>query len=119
MKSISLTWERCGDDNHWCDLLRLDLESISVDSGVYVIWHGGNNPKYVRVGQGNIKDRVSKHRNDPDILKYKQFGLFVTYASVGVTDLDGVEAFLGEILNPLVGDRFPDRTPISVNLPGK
>jgi hypothetical protein len=31
--------------------------------------------------------------------------------------MEGVEKYLADELDPNVGERFPDRTPISVNLP--
>lgn len=117
MESLTVTWEKCGNDNHWCDLLKLDLESIKVKTGIYIIWHHGTNPRWVRVGQGDIKARLSAHRNDKDVLKYENLGLSVTWADVPSTKLDGVEAYLGNQCDPLVGERFPDRTPIQVNLP--
>jgi len=85
--------------------------------GVYVIWHGGQTPKTVRVGQGVIKDRLSAHRQDNQIKAYSQHGLFVTWASVPAAERGGVEAYLAAQLNPLVGERFPDVRQIAVNLP--
>jgi len=85
--------------------------------GVYIIWHAGPNPATVRVGQGVIKDRLSFHRNDPEILAYKNFGLFATWASVSNENCDGVERYLAESLKPKVGTQFPDVYPIEVNLP--
>lgn len=31
--------------------------------------------------------------------------------------MEGVEKYLANTLNPVVGERFPERTPIEVNLP--
>jgi len=31
--------------------------------------------------------------------------------------MEGVEKYLADTLSPVVGERFPDRTPIKVNLP--
>lgn len=42
----------------------------------------------------------------------------VLSASIPVQAMrDKIEAFLAVQCNPLVGERFPDRTPIAVNLP--
>lgn len=117
MAKINLTWQKCGDDKHFCNLLTLDLESIPRGNGVYLIWHGGTESKYVRVGQGDIRDRLSKHRNDNDILKYKDKHLYVIWAYVASNQLDGIEAYLGRMCSPLLGDRFPDADEIEVNLP--
>ena len=114
---LTVSWATCGDDKHWCNLMTLDLDSINVTAGVYIIWHGGDNATIVRIGQGNIADRLGNHQDDSKILKYKEHGLFVTWASVDEEYLDGVEAYLGDALPPLVGDRFPDCPHISVNSP--
>lgn len=116
MQMANLVWRTCGG-GEWCSLLRLDLSSITDKSGVYVIWHGGDNPRVVRVGQGDIADRLGRHRADNAILKYQSLGLFVTWASVPAAQLDGVERYLADSWNPLVGDAFPDCVPIAVNQP--
>lgn len=114
---MNLDWVKC-EENTWCSLERLKLESIGNTAGVYIIWHGGEMPRCVRVGQGDIKDRLSAHRNDPEITQYRpQGGLFVTWAAVPASQHGDVEAFLANECKPLVGIRFPERTPIAVNLP--
>jgi len=113
---MTLQWTKCSG-NEWCRLEALNLDTIGNTTGVYAIWHGGQATKWVRIGQGIIKQRLSAHRNDPAILAYKQNTLYVTWASVPAHQLDGVEAYLAQQCNPLVGERFPDRTPIPVNLP--
>ena len=113
---LTLDWVKCQDDR-WCNLETLNLESVGGVSGVYVIWHRGDNPRWVRVGQGKIKDRLAAHRKDPKILAHRLHGLFVTWAAVDPSQVDGVEAFLADRCDPLVGDRFPERSPIQVNLP--
>lgn|SRR5208337_903731 len=116
---LNLTWKTCGDDGHWCSLENLDLESVGDIAGVYIIWHAGNPGRVVRVGQGDpIKTRLSAHRNDREILAYKQFGaLRVTWASVPYSQRDGVERYLANHWKPLVGAAFPDALPIAVNSP--
>lgn len=112
----SVTWTKCKDDV-WCNLIRVNLEPVAT-SGVYIIWHGGDDPQVVRVGQGNIADRLGDHRNDLDILDYSsRGGLFVTWAVVPAGQRDGVERFLADQLSPLVGEVFPDAEPVAVNLP--
>ena len=85
--------------------------------GVYIIWHAGQNPATVRVGQGVIRDRLAEHREDDEVQAYKERALYVTWASVSAQYWDGVEVYLGEKLMPLVGERFPKTKPIEVNLP--
>jgi len=115
---MTLTWNKC-QGNVWCNLNNVDLSHNHFDGmeGVYVIWHGGQYPAVVRVGQGNIRNRFQSHRSDPDIQRYAGLNLFVTWASVASRDRDGVEAFLAQQLQPLVGERFPQRNPMVVNLP--
>ena len=114
MKTIS--WVK-SVQNEWFDLEHVNLANVAA-SGVYVIWYTGQPGRYVKVGQGNIRDRLTAHRGDNAILAYRRNGkLKVTWAAVPAADLDGVERFLGDRLKPLVADRFPAALPIAVNLP--
>ena len=113
-----LNWIKC-DGNTWCPLLTLNLAHSHFNGldGVYIIWHGGPTPRTVYVGQGNIKDRLSAHRVDPQILKYSTFGLFTTWANVDTQSQDGVERYLADSLSPLEGTHHPVALPIPVTLP--
>ena len=115
---MNVNWNKCQGDT-WCELNNVNLKHEHFDNmtGVYIIWHGGNNPQTVRVGQGFIKDRIESHRSDSEVQAYADLGLYVTWAYVQENYLDGVEVFLAQNLNPLVGERFPDAPPIPVNLP--
>ena len=114
----TVKWMACGDDRHWCSLEHLTLSSLSETVGVYIIWHEGNPGRVVRVGQGNIADRLSAHRKDQNVLYYKKDGtLRVTWAAVPAGQLDGVERYLADQWDPLIGDAFPDAHPIAVNSP--
>jgi hypothetical protein len=116
---MNVTWVKCGNGENWCPLETLNLDSVSDAAGVYIIWHEGNPGRVVRVGQGSpIKNRLSKHRNDNEILYYGRNGtLRVTWASVSWSQRDGVERYLAETWHPLVGEAFPDVMPIAVNSP--
>lgn len=84
--------------------------------GVYVIWHDGNPGRIVYVGQGDIKDRLTFHRTNPKVQKYAANGtLRVTWAVISALQVGGVERYLADTLNPLVGEAHPDVTPIAVN----
>ena len=112
-----LNWVKCGDGANWCPLETVTLDEVNA-SGVYIIWHEGNPGRVVRVGQGDIKDRLCKHRKDKDVLAYKSSGILrVTWASVPLFQRDGVERYLANTWSPLVGDVFPDALPIAVNSP--
>lgn len=121
MSAISVQWIKCGDDNHWCDLYRLDLsKNLDGAAGVYMIFYlgsGNESGRVVRVGQGNVAERLAAHRTDSDINAYKSNGLLVTWARVHGKQQGGVEKYLADTFDPLVGDRFPNRIPIEVNSP--
>lgn len=116
--ALNVNWVKCEGDV-WCDLLALKLDHKHFDNleGVYIIWHGGQNDNTVRVGQGIIRDRLAAHKQDPDVLAYKQYTLYVTWAKVSADQRDGVERYLAEQLDPKIAERFPDVDPIEVNLP--
>lgn len=113
MSTISLNWVKCQNDV-WCSFknLNLDHEHFNDLKGVYIIW---SNDIVVRLGCGIIKDRISDHRTNTEITNYPD--LKVTWAKVNANQMEGVEKYLADTLNPKIGDRFPDRTPIKVNLP--
>lgn len=101
----------------WLAFETFNLSSAS-GVGVYIIWHEGQPGRVVKVGQGDIVDRLGAHRRDNAICAYRQYGkLFVTWAILPAAQLDGVERYLGDYWTPLVGDRFPAAVPIAVNQP--
>ena len=116
--ALDLKWGTCGDDSHWCSLENLNLPLKNDPAGVYIIWHEGDLGRVVRIGQGDISDRIEKHRDDSAITRYsKQGTLRVTWATVRKSQRDGVERYLADQWNPLVGDAFPNVDPIAVNSP--
>ena len=111
-------WTHCEGGHCTLTALNLDHPHFTGREGVYVIWRGGTNPAVVRLGQGNIKDRIGKHRLDREILKHGATGtLHVTWADVPTSLRNGIERFLANTLRPLVGDAFPLAQPVPVNLP--
>ena len=117
MPDVEVQWMKCEGDI-WCPLEDLDLSAIAEGSaGVYIIWHGGQNPRVVRVGQGNFRDRFSAHRNDPQITQYRNDGLLhVTWAELPQSNRNGVEFYLFTSLRPIVGT-VSWAPVISANLP--
>ena len=115
---MNLNWITC-EGNKWCPFLTLNLDHahFTNSSGVYVIWHGGENPATVYVGKGHIARRIRFHRNSDEILKFSHLGLFVTWAQVSPSHQEGVERFLAASLNPKAGENHPHVTPITVNFP--
>lgn len=113
-----LDWIKC-DGKRWCNFENLNLDHNHFDNlkGVYMIWHGAPMPSVVRVGQGVIRDRIASHKKDPQILKYSDKNLYVTWAKVNEEKRDGIERFLAENWTPLVGNKFPEAEKIEVNSP--
>ena len=142
METMTVQWQKCNDYpflGRWCrldsDILndpRLEIHlgrnlygfnnSIRV-MGVYIIWAGMRNRTILKVGSGIIKNRFEEHLNDPKVQAYKHRGLYATWASFlfvdkAVDKQRSVERFLGNFLNPVLGERFPANVdPIWVNLP--
>jgi hypothetical protein len=113
-KKVEVNWGVCNEDNHWCYFETLDLSKDLFNDfkGVYIIW---SDRVTVRLGSGIIKDRVAAHRGNDKITVYPN--LKVTWAKVHANQMEGVEKFLAETLAPKIGDRFPDRIPIEIDLP--
>lgn len=112
---LEVSWVKCVSDK-WCSLENVNLSGVKT-RGVYIIWHAGNPGRVVRIGQGNIAERLQCHRTDEEVMAYKEHGLYVTWASVQEDHLDGVEKYLAETWRPLVGAAFPFAAPIAVNSP--
>ena len=115
---MQLTWNRCEGDK-WCPFLTLNLAHphFTGFEGVYIIWHGGQQPATVYVGQGSVAERLQAHRTNPQILAFGPFGLFVTWARVDKGSRDGVERFLADRLKPKVGSQHPSSVAVPVNFP--
>jgi hypothetical protein len=114
---LSLSWIKCGNGANWCPFDTVDLSDIDT-KGVYIVWHEGSPGRGVYVGQGDIAARITTHRSDKRITAYEKQGrLRVTWASVPAAQRDGVECYLADKWNPLVGDAHPDVRPIAVNSP--
>ncbi|WP_419914637.1 hypothetical protein [Hoeflea sp.] len=114
-----LNWMKCGSGaGVWCSFMTMNLNSITANRGVYMIWHDGNPGRVVYVGQGNIASRLQDHRSDHEIIDYARSGtLRVTWASAPESQLDGIERHLADTWHPLVGDAHPNAVPIAVNSP--
>lgn len=112
---LELVWIKYAN-GQWCGLEDLNMADTHFDNlkGVYIIWSNSSG-NVIRIGSGVIKDRISDHRNNADILEHSD--LYVTWAKVNANQMQNVEKYLSEVLFPEVGERFPDKTPIEVNLP--
>ena len=113
-------WES-PDIGSWYDLDGLDCLQIFA-KGVYIIWRPPTRMRrgeVVYVGQGYVGQRLLRHKYSPKITTHgRGAGLLVTWASVPFQwNRDGIERFLAEYYNPVVGKQYPDVEPIAVNLP--
>ncbi|MDD9812109.1 MAG: hypothetical protein OXU71_10455 [Gammaproteobacteria bacterium] len=119
-----IRWIKCEskkcESGAWCKLNSVNLQHSHFDGleGVYIIWHyDGQRPETLYVGQGKIRERLSAHHENVAIQNSKYGPLHVTWAKVDAGDRDGVEAYLGDKLRPLVGEKFPAVHPVAVDLP--
>lgn len=111
---MQLAWQKCAGDV-WGKLLSVDLSHSHFDNmeGVYIIWQ--SNGPVIRVGQGNIRERLSRHRVDPKITAHPS--LHVTWAPVNILYRNGIERYLANTLRPVIGDAFPNVFPTPVSFP--
>ncbi len=118
MNGLNVNWMAC-TGNTWCKLDRLNLEHEHFSNlhGVYLIWHGGPEPKVVYVGRGRIKERLEEHRTNEEVQQYNDHNLFVTWANIGVFERAGVEAYLIDMYAPLENKQMPKVPRIPVNSP--
>lgn len=119
-------WVKNNQNNEWFDFLRLNLDApyFIGKRGVYAIWYVGTPSKVIKIGSGNIVERLREHRSNTEITKFSSFGpLKVTWAVINGINfkeehLMGVECFLASTYTPLIGERYPSVIPIQVNLIG-
>ena len=109
----------------WCSLFNTDFSQLS-NSGVYIIWGYDtyNRNVIIKVGQStDLSERLPQYSystKDNRVITYLDlFGnMYVTWAYLHESYLDGVERYLGRIrYSPLIADAFPDAYPIAVNCP--
>ena len=117
---MQLNWMKCQGDV-WCKLnfVNLDHEHFNDRHGVYIIWHGGPEPAVVYIGQGNIKEDLTAHRNNPAIQQYKHLDLYVTWAAVPKEYRSGAKSYLANKWSPKVDANQPQlsQPTIEVNSP--
>lgn len=96
------------------DEFRFDENLSNINFGVYIIW--SNSQKGITIlytGQGDIKQRLYCHNSQTDWGDY--FPLSAAWANT--FDVNGIERFLYNTLNPEITKASPRATPIPVNLP--
>ena len=113
---LQLHWVK-STEQKWLSFEKVNLTDITTN-GVYIIWHEGNPSRVVYVGQGDVASRLMAHRSRKDITQYSKYGtLRVTWAAVPVNQRDGIERYLADRYQPLVGDAHPDVSLSKVNSP--
>ncbi len=128
MKSMKrVQWVKNTQNNNWFDFLRLNLNApyFGGKKGVYVIWYSAPTiAKVIRLGSGILIDRLKEHRSNPEITKFSSSGqlkvswIIADGINLRESELEGVEAYLSRVYSPLIGQRFPERYEIQVNLIG-
>ena len=86
--------------------------------GIYLIWHEGVPSRVVKIGRGNIAERLSELQRDPEILAYSRKGkLRVTWASAPAAQLEGILHHLKEKWRPPVLTLYAEVEAIEANSP--
>ena len=112
----ALSWVKC-QGNVWCPLKTVNLTNVTA-RGVYIIWYRGKPGRVVYVGRGIIADRLNAHRRDDEIMAYDQrHTLLATWAKVPPPKREGIELYLYQRWNPLVGKNNSKAEPIPVYAP--
>ncbi|MDO8240812.1 MAG: hypothetical protein Q7T51_02455 [Candidatus Moranbacteria bacterium] len=117
-------WIKNTQNNEWFDFLRLNLESPYFNGkvGIYAIWYATpSSAKVIKVGSGNIAERLKDHRANQEITKYSSLGsLKVSWVvadsnPLSPDEIQGAEIYLANKYRPLVGDRFPNVQEIPIS----
>ena len=96
------------------DDFRHDRKLSHLSFGVYIIWtYVQERIKILYTGQGDIKNRFYYHNSQTDWGDH--FPLSAAWANT--FDMNGIERFLYNTLDPDISKAAPRATPIPVNLP--
>jgi hypothetical protein len=115
---LLLDWAKQAADR-WFHLDFVDVTKVK-SYGVFVIWKPGvaqvRSSVSIKVGHGDIASSLLKARHDLAVGKHGR-DLLVTWAAVDVLYVAGVEAYLVQRLQPLIGLKLPLASMHPVNLP--
>src|SRR5262245_27378430 len=104
---VQIDWAKEAPDR-WFHLDFVDVTTVR-GYGVFVIWMAGAQRRpstTIMVGHGEVASSLLKARHDFAIAKHGP-NLLVTWATVDVLYVAGVEAYLVQQLRPLIGTRLP------------
>jgi hypothetical protein len=123
---IELDWFTHYKDGPALGLWDTNLHAMKLD-GLYVIYRPGTlaaPPAVVRVGQGNIGDKLRSHSQDAEMRAYlSRAGGAGATLNVAVAPIasqvirNGAERYLTDLYRPPAGGGSPDVQPIEVTLP--
>ncbi|RKU20986.1 hypothetical protein C6499_22465 [Candidatus Poribacteria bacterium] len=120
---IELNWISTSTHNEYLQFYGVDLNDLFFEHlrGVYIIWYKkGKRAVTVYAGKAKltlIKERLKEHRDDPEIMTYAPRHLYVAVAPALIHYIDGIERFLHDTLQPLVGEQSTHSVPLPVSLP--
>ena len=141
-RAVDVNWIRNSDGNWYLlDELPRTLPSMRCD-GIYILWYFDEShaPQTVRVGIKGVNDHLGMMRKDPEVEKYAEHPLYITWAEVKSPSLDYLQriwsylckaevkspsldylqriwSYLCKELEPLVGPRCPQVDATRVVLP--
>ena len=121
-KTVDVNWIRNPEGNWYLlDELPRILPSMQCD-GIYIIWYFDEShvPQTVRVGMKAVNDHLRMMCKDPEIQKYAEHPLYITWTEVKPSSLDYLEkvwSYLYKELEPLMGPRCPQVDATRVVLP--
>ena len=121
-KAVDVNWIRNADSNWYLlDALPRILPSMQCN-GIYILWYFDEShaPQTVRVGIKGVNDHLRMLCEDPEVKKYTEHPLYITWTEVKPFSLDYLESvwsYLCKELEPLVGPRCPQVDATRVALP--
>ena len=115
---LEVKWERT-DQCYWHELMKINFSNPLYKRlhGVFIVWHGGSNPRVLFIGHGKIAKELEKVSFKREIKEFVQLGLYVTWAQFKPEHMKGVHRFLNDKLRPMLSMCKIEDHQIYVNLP--
>jgi len=117
-----LNWVR-SSTGYFYRLIKIDRRPLKEQSGVFVIWHAGPEPRWVFTGHtDDLATALETAANNPEIIKFEtQGGLYASWCLIRKEYQTGVARFMIDHLKPLIENQnAPESSvvPIPVFPPG-
>ena len=122
MTFATVSWARPPRDG-WYGFEWANLRRLGTQQGIYILWYPETDKhsfQVAYVGQGIIRARIQHHRGNWSRIRDRIIPkrLRLTWTVVPCRRCrDGIERYLVEVLQPEVGEVWPQALPIRVNLP--